>query len=101
MSSKKKGGGSAGQNHQFASKFVHTHGNVGNTNLRVPPPPSNKMQTTQTNLNSTGMVNGNGANNSTKGKMTSLKAPTSHYVVVQRHGQNHVDHRHHAKQTPK
>jgi hypothetical protein len=102
---KKISGTSAGQNHPFTSKFGHPHGNVGNAaaNLRVPPPASNKMPATQMNINGGGISNDNiGVNhNSTKGKMTSMKASPSHYVVVQRHGQNITDHRHHTKQSPK
>ena len=98
MSSKKKGGASAGQNQQFSSKFGHPHGNA---NLRVPPPASNKIPTTQVHVNGGGLSKENGVNNGTKGKITSMKAPPSHYVVVQRHGQNIVDHRHQAKQSPK
>ena len=103
MASKKKSGGtSAGQNHPYTAKFGHPHGNA-TANLRVPPPASNKMPATQMNVNGGGISNdNNGANhNSTKGKMTSMKASPSHYVVVQRHGQNITDHRHHTKQSPK
>lgn len=42
-----------------------------------------------------------GANNNSKGKNTTMKAPPSHYVVVQRHGQNAEDHRHQTKPSPK
>ena len=102
-STKKKGGASGGgQNNQFTQKFSHPHGNIGNTNLRVPPPASNKMMTAQINMNGGGISNHNGVNNNTKGKVTLMKAPPSHYVLVQRLGQNTVDHnRHHAKQPPK
>ena len=99
--SKKKGSGPARQNQQLASKFAHQHGNVASANLRVPPPLSTKTQTTHANVNSAGIANGGGANNSTKGKITSMKPPPSHYVVVQRHTQNPPDHRHHPKQSPK
>ena len=56
----------------------------------------------QNNMNGGKTLKDNiGANNNTKGKVTTMKAPPSHYVVVQRHGQNAVDHRHQTKHSPK
>ena len=102
-SSKKKNGSTlGGQNHQNSNKFGHLHGNVGNNNLRVPPQSSNKMPAgAQVNVHSGKVPKDYGVNNNSKGKLTTMKAPPSHYVVVQRHGQNMENHRHQSKQSAK
>ena len=101
---KKSGGAIGGQNHHYSNKnFGHNqHGNVGNNNLRVPPQSSNKMPAgAQVNMHSGKVSKEYGVNNNSKGKVTTMKAPPSHYVVVQRHGQNMENHRHQSKQSPK
>ena len=100
-SSKKKGGGPGGQKHQFPSKFVNPDGNLSKSNLRVPPPSSKKILTAQPTFVSSALVNGDRASSSINVKVTPLNAPPAHFVVVQRHGQNHGDHRHHVKATQK
>ena len=96
----KKKGAVGGQNHHNSNKFGHQHGNVANNNLRAPPPSSNKMPA-GAQMNGGKMPKDMGANNNSKGKVTTMKAPPSHYVVVQRHGQNMENHRHQSKQSPK
>ena len=101
-SKKKNGVALGGQNHQNSNKFGHPHGNVGNSNIRVPSQTVNKMPAgAQSNINSGKVAKDHGVNKSSKGKVTTMKAPPSHYVVVQRHGQNLENHRHQSKQSPK
>ena len=102
VSSKKKGGGPGGQKHQFPSKFVNMEGNFSKGNLRLPPPSSNKILTAQnTFVSQSALVNGSRARSSTNTKVAPLNGPPAHFVVVERHGQNRVDHRHHVKATQK
>ena len=101
VSSKKKGGGPGGQKHQFPSKFVNTDGNLSKSNLRLPPPSTNKILTAQNTFVSSALVNGGRAGSNTNAKVPTLNAPPAHFVVVERHGQNRGDHRHHVKATQK
>ena len=69
----KKKGAVGGQNHHNSNKFGHPHGNVANNNLRAPPPSSNKMPA-GAQMNGGKMPKEMGANNNSKGKVTTMKA---------------------------